>query len=132
MNRRALLGQVTAAATVASFGAGAQQVLPTIGYFSSRSAEAETPLRTGFLDGLERAGFVAGRNVGIEYRFAEGRFERLPFFASELVRLPATVLVATDGGAAVAAKEVTATIPIVFTSGPDPVELGLVASLSPS
>ena len=105
--------------------------MPIIGYFSSRSAEAETPLRTAFLDGLQHAGFVAGRNVAIEYRFSEGHFDRVPALAAELAGLPAAVLVATEAGAAMAAKKATATIPIVFSiAGPDPVQRGLVASLS--
>src|SRR5262249_26449376 len=89
-----------------------------------------TPLRTGFLDGLEQRGFVVGRNVAIEYRFSEGSVDRLPSLAAELIGLPAAVLVATEPGSAVAAKKATATIPIVFTVGPDPVELGLVASFN--
>jgi putative ABC transport system substrate-binding protein len=112
--------------------AGAQQkAMPVIGYFSTRSAEAEMPLRTAFLHGLEQTGFVAGRNVAIEYRFADGRPDRLPPLAAELAGLPAAVLVATDISTAMAAKKATATIPIVFLSnGPDPVQLGLVASLA--
>jgi len=130
MNRRDLLRGAVAAAALAPFGATAQPGLPVIGYFSSRSAEAETPLRTGFLDGLEQRGFVVGRNVAIEYRYAEGSVERLPSLAAELIGLPATLLVATGVPAAVAAKKATATIPIVFGIGGDPVQLGLVASFN--
>jgi putative ABC transport system substrate-binding protein len=130
MRRRDLIERAVAAVALVPFGAGAQPGLPTVGYFSSRSPEAERPLRTGFLEGLDRAGFVVGRNVAIEYRFAEGRFDRLPSIAAELVRLPAAVLVATDAGAAVAATQTTATIPVVFTTGPDPVQRGLVSSLN--
>jgi putative ABC transport system substrate-binding protein len=131
MRRRDLLCGALAGAALAPFGAAAQSGLPIIGYFSSRSpeTETETTIRAAFLEGLEKAGFVVGRNVAIEYRFSGGRLDRLPSLAAELVRLPATVLVATDGGAAVAAKK-TATIPIVFAVGTDPVQLGLVASLS--
>jgi putative ABC transport system substrate-binding protein len=110
--------------------AAAQAGLPIIGYLSSRSAEAETPLRTAFLEGLEQAGFVVGRNVAIEYRYAKGSFDRLPALAAELTRLPAALLVATGAPAAGAAKKVTTTIPIVFTSGGDPVASGLVDSLA--
>ena len=127
MKRRDLLSSAVAAAALAPLRATAQPGLPVIGYLSSRSAEAETPLRTGFLDGLEQRGFVVGRNVAIEYRYAEGSFERLPSLAAELVGLPAALLVAT---AAVAAKKATATIPIVFSVGGDPVQLGLVASFN--
>ena len=110
--------------------AAARSGLPVIGYLSSRSATAETPLRTGFLEGLEQAGFVVGRNVAVEYRYAEGSFDRLPSLAAELIGLPAAVLVATDPTSAMTAKKATVTIPIVFTVGPDPVELGLVASFN--
>jgi putative ABC transport system substrate-binding protein len=130
MKRRELLAAICAAAALAPFGATAQPGLPVIGYLSSRSAEAETPLRTGFLEGLEQRGFVVGRNVAIEYRFAEGSFDRLPSLAAELIGLPAAVLFAYGLSAAVAAKKATATIPIVFGSGGDPVQLGLVESFN--
>ncbi len=130
MKRRELLALIGGAAALAPFGATAQPGLPVIGYLSSRSAEAETPLRTGVLDGLEQQGFVVGRNVAIEYRYAEGSFERLPSLAAELIGLPAASLVATGSPAAGAAKKATATIPIVFTAGGDPVQLGLVASFN--
>jgi len=130
MKRRDLLRSAVAAGALAPFGATAQPGLPVIGYLSSRSAEAETPLRTGVLDGLEQRGFVVGRNVAIEYRFAEGSFDRLPSLAAELIGLPAALLVATGGPEAVAAKKATATIPIVFSVGFDPVQLGLVASFN--
>jgi len=109
---------------------GAQPGLPTIGYLSQRSAAAETPLRTPFLEGLNEAGFVVGGNVTIEYRYAEGQIDRLPALAAELVGLPPAVLVATGVPAAMAAKKATATIPIVFGVGLDPVQLGLVASFN--
>src|SRR5437870_9335460 len=130
MKRRELLALIGGVAALAPFGATAQPGLPVIGYLSSRSAEAETPLRTGFLDGLEQQGFVVGRNVAIEYRYAEGSFDRLPSLAAELIGLPAALLVATGSPAAGAAKKATATIPIVFTAGGDPVQLGLVASFN--
>src|SRR6267378_2378022 len=129
MKRRELLALIGGAAALAPFGATAQPGLPVIGYLSNRSAEAETPLRTGFLDGLEQRGFAVGRNVAIEYRFSEGSFDRLPSLAAELIGLPAALLVATGSNAAVAAKKATATIPIVFSVGFDPVQ-GLVASFS--
>jgi putative tryptophan/tyrosine transport system substrate-binding protein len=83
-----------------------------------------------FLKALETSGFTVGSNVAIEYRFAHGQDERLPALAAELVRRPVTMLVATDRPSASAAKAATATIPIVFTSGFDPVQLGLVASFN--
>jgi putative ABC transport system substrate-binding protein len=130
MDRRELLALIGGAAALAPFGATAQPGVPVIGYLSSRSAEAEAPLRTGILDGLEQRGFVVGRNVAIEYRYAEGSLERLPSLAAELIGLPAVLLVAPGTPAAIAAKKATATIPIVFTSGFDPVQLGLVASFN--
>lgn len=131
MKRREFIRIVCGAALMWPLGARAQQkAMPIIGYFSSRSAEDETPIRTVFLDVLAQAGFVVGRNVAIEYRFAEGHLDRLPALAAELIGLPAAVLVATEPKAAMAAKKATATIPIVFGVGLDPVQLGLVASLS--
>src|SRR5438552_14750007 len=116
MNRRDMLRSAVAAAALAPFRVRAQPGLPVIGYLSQRSATAETPLRTPFLDGLEQRGFVVGRNVAIEYRYAEGSIERLPSLAAELIGLPAALLVATGVPAAMAAKKATATTPIVFGS----------------
>jgi putative ABC transport system substrate-binding protein len=130
MNRREFIVLLGGAAALAPFGATAQPGGPIIGYLSSRSAEAETPLRTAFLEGLEQRGFVVGRNVAIEYRYAEGSFDRLPSLAAELIGLPAALLVATGAVAAGPAKKATATIPIVFGVGFDPVQLGLVASFN--
>jgi len=130
MNRRDLLGLICGAAAVAPFAAMGEPALPVIGYLSSRSAEAETPNRTPFLEGLEQAGFVVARNVAIEYRYAEGRLDRLPALAAELIELPAVLLVAFGVTEAAAAKKATATIPIVFALGFDPVQLGLVASFN--
>jgi putative ABC transport system substrate-binding protein len=104
--------------------------MPVIGYLSGRSPDAEGPLRTPLLAALEEAGFVVGRNVAIEYRFAEGLDERLPMLASDLVRRSVTLLVATANSSALAAKAATATIPILFGVGLDPVQTGLVASLN--
>src|SRR5689334_9309104 len=129
MRRRDLLGGVASVAALAPFGAAAQQGVPIIGYLSNRSPEAEASLRGPFLEGLEKAGFVVGRNVAIEYRFAAGQIDRVPSLAAELVGIPVAVLVASGQGEAVVAKKATATIPIVFGVGGDPVQTGLVASL---
>src|SRR4051812_34035102 len=124
MQRREFIALLSGAAAAWPLASRAQQkTMPVIGYLGSGSAESEAPFREPFLKGLEQSGFLAGRNVAIEYRFAEGRFERLPTLAAELVRLPATVLVAAGLSAAVSAKEETATIPIVFSVGVDPVSL---------
>jgi putative ABC transport system substrate-binding protein len=130
MKRRELLGLIGGAVALAPLRATTQPGLPVIGYLSSRSAEAETPLRTGFLEGLEQRGFVVSRNVAIEYRYAEGSLDRLPSLAAELIGLPVALLVAQGVSEAAAAKKATATIPIVFGSGADPVQLGLVASFN--
>jgi ABC-type uncharacterized transport system substrate-binding protein len=114
--------------------ARAQQAakLPTIGFLGSSSSAADNMSRNieHLRRGLGDAGFVEGHNLVIEYRWAEGRYERLPALATELVRHPVRVLVAGGITAAVAAKAATATIPIVFYTGGDPVKLGLVASLN--
>jgi putative ABC transport system substrate-binding protein len=130
VNRRDLVTLFGIAVALPHRGFAQQKPLPVIGYFSARSAETETPVRAPFLAALEKAGFVAGRNVTIEYRFAEGRRDRLPTIAAELVGLQPAVLVATEHGAALAAKAATATVPIVFTSGYDSVQAGLVESLN--
>ena len=131
MKRREFMRLLGGAAATWPLAARAQQpAMPVIGYFSGRSPDAEAPIRVPFLDALEASGFAAGHNVAIEYRFAHGRDERLPDLAVERVRRPVTMLVATDRPSAVAAKAATATTPIVFTSGFDPVRLGLVASFN--
>ena len=93
IDRRDLLRSAVAAIAAVPLGAAAQPGLPIIGYLTSRSAVADTALRTPFLEGLKQAGFVVGRNVAIEYRVAEGQPDRLPALAAELVRLPPAVLV---------------------------------------
>jgi len=104
--------------------------MTVIGYFSGRSENAEAPMREPLLRALEESGFAIERNVAIEYRFAEGRPELLPVLAAELVRRGVVMLIATDGGSALAATGATATIPIVFTIGFDPVQIGLAASFN--
>ena len=131
MRRREFITLLGGAAAFLSLAARAQQsAMPVIGYFSGRSSGSEAPIRGPFLKALEEFGFVAGRNVAIEYRFSEGRDERLPQIAAALVGQSVSMLVATDRPSAVAAKAATATIPIVFTSGTDPVQIGLVASFN--
>jgi len=130
MRRRDFFGVLGGAAVAWPVVARAQTAIPVIGYVSGRSADSEAPLREPFLKSLEEAGFVAGRNFTIEYRHAQGRDDRLPELASELVRRQVAVLVATDNNSAVAAKAATSTIPIVFGTGDDPVRLGLVPSLN--
>jgi putative tryptophan/tyrosine transport system substrate-binding protein len=130
MRWRELLVLIGGAAALAPLQAATRPGLPTIGYLSQRSAAAETPLGTPFLERLKEAGFVVGGNVTIEYRYAEGQVDRLPVLAAELVGLSPALLVATGVPAAVAAKKATAIIPIVFGVGLDPMRLGLVASFN--
>jgi len=130
MKRRQFLGLVGGGMLARPFAAQAQMAIPVIGYVSGRSADSEAPLREPFLKSLEEAGFVAGRNFTIEYRHAQGRDDRVPELASELVRRRVGLLVATDNNSAVTAKAATSTIPIVFGTGDDPVRLGIVASLN--
>jgi putative ABC transport system substrate-binding protein len=106
-----------------------QGTLPVIGFLSSLSSESTVHLMTAFKRGLTEAGYVAGENVAIEYRWAFGQYDRLPEMAAELARRPVAVLVTVGGEpAALAAKAATPTVPIIFMVGGDPVKLGLVAS----
>ncbi len=108
-----------------------QQPLPVVGYLSFTSPDERPTLVAAFRQGLEQAGFVVGRNVTIEYRSADGNYERLPVLAAALAKIPVAVIAATGGEASGrAAKAATSQIPIVFTSGSDAVKGGLVASLN--
>ena len=105
--------------------------MPVVGFLSSRAPGESADLVAAFRQGLAEAGYVEGQNVSLEFRWGEGRYERLAGYAVELVRRAVTVIVTAGGDpAAQAAKAATATIPIVFVSGSDPVKVGLVASLN--
>src|SRR5262249_32606989 len=105
--------------------ARAQEVMPVIGFIDSSSAEKYEPFLAAFRDGLNGTGFVEGRNAAIEFRWAEGRYDRLPALAADLVRRNVRVIVATGVTAALASKASTTTIPIAFNTGGDPVKFGL-------
>jgi putative ABC transport system substrate-binding protein len=130
MNRRELL--LLAGALTAARGLRAhQKATPVIGFLGSTSPGALAPFVAAFRQGLSETGYVEGQNLTIEYRWAEGDYDRLPALASDLVGRKVDVIVAAGGpSSALAAKSATSTIPIVFTAVNDPVAVGLVASLA--
>jgi putative ABC transport system substrate-binding protein len=132
MRRRdILLGALGGTAAAWPLVAGAQQpASPVIGFVNVRGAKDSTYLMAGLHKGLKEAGFVEGQNVSIEYRWAEGRPERVPAMITELIGRQVAVILAAGSAVALAAKAATATVPIVFTGGSDPVAIGLVASLN--
>jgi putative ABC transport system substrate-binding protein len=132
VKRRELITLLAGAAASWPVNARAQEpVMRTIGYLSPRSAEVETQFLAVFRRGLSETGHIEGRNLTIEYRWADGRYEQLPELATELVRRRVSVITTTGGPRpARAAQSATSTIPIVFTSGSDPVADGLVKSLN--
>ena len=130
INRRdifALLGSALVAWPVATFAQA--RSAPLIGMLSANAGVFDNDLTKAFVQGLHEQGFDEGRNVAIEYRNADGHFDRLPELAEELVRLHPDVIVAQVTAASLAAKQATSTTPIVMNSVGDPVGTGLVASL---
>jgi putative ABC transport system substrate-binding protein len=130
MKRRDLLSLLGGAAASWQGAAWAQKAKPVVGYLSAGSQNLAHPLLAGFHQGLADTGFIEHKNFEIEYRWAEGHYERLPIFAADLVLREVALIAVTGSPAAVAVQAVTKTIPTVFYVGVDPVKLGLVASLA--
>jgi putative ABC transport system substrate-binding protein len=131
MRRRDFITLVGVGVTSWPLAAQAQQpAVPVVGFLCPSSPEGYAIQASGFRRGLTEAGYNEGQNVAIEYRWADGHYDRLPEMASDLVRRNVAVIAAAAIPAAVAAKQVTNTVPIVFEVGADPVRFGLVASLS--
>ena len=129
MDRRRFVRSVAGALLALPFAARAQQkVMPVIGVLGA--GRTSGPLMDAFRQGLSEAGYVEGQNLAIEYRWAEGHYDRLPALAADLVGRKVDLIMASSPPSALAAKSATSTIPIVFRSGADPVGDGLVASLA--
>ena len=130
MRRREFLAAAGAAAAWPLRARAQQAAMPTVGFLSSLSEATSTQLISAWRRGLSETGYVEGKTVAVEYRFADGQYDRVPAFAAEFVRRGLSLVLAAGPPAALAAKIATTTIPIVFIVGLDPVAAGLVASLN--
>ena len=131
MRRREFIAGLGTAAAWPLASLAQQRAVPVIGVLGTTSPDKSVPSLSGFRQGLKAAGFNEGENVAIEYRWAEGNYDRLPTLAAELAHLAVNVIVAVDGlPSTLAARASTTTVPIVFLTGADPIQYGLVSSLS--